>query len=198
MNVRIAVQRAVVGLLLLVLPAACASQGTAMWPSASPQLEKVWSPGDLDLVRQAMMANTVEVRMADLAQQQAKRDSVRALGRLIVQDHIAAGGELAPIVRGAPVNMPESADPEHVAALDRLAGLRGEAFDAAFLQQMTDDHTKGIALFERIAGTASDRDLRAWAERHLPAMRAHLASGETALARATRGKVNPSASPKTR
>lgn len=198
MKVHDAVRHVALGLMLVVLTTACAASRSDIWPAASPGMEKTWAPADLDMVRQAVQAHSAEVRIANVAQTEARRDTVRELARRIVQHHLLVSAELAPIVRGTGVTPPESTDAEHVAAQSRLAALRGDAFDAAFLDEISTVHTKGIELLERIANTAADRDLRRWAERHLPAMREHLTLTQTERSRIARARVDPSASPKTR
>jgi hypothetical protein len=59
-------------------------------------------------------------------------------------------------------------------SLDRLAGLKGGQFDAAFKQQVIADHEKVIVLFEEQAKHGTDPDLKAFAQKYLPHLREHV------------------------
>lgn len=51
----------------------------------------------------------------------------------------------------------------------------GADFDKAYAEQMVKDHDKTVALFEDAAKNAVDADLKAFANKTLPTLKAHQA-----------------------
>jgi len=64
-----------------------------------------------------------------------------------------------------------AADRRH---LDRLQGLSGAEFDREFMKQMVSDHKAAVADFQRAASTASDPEIKTFAQRTLPGLQEHL------------------------
>lgn len=155
--------------------------------------------GDAAMMTHAAQDGLAEIRLGQLAQQRAGSDAVRQLGQRIVADHTQANAELRQLAQQRGVALPQTLDPQHQAAEQRLAALSGAPFDVAFLEQMIADHARGIAMFERIASTADDPALRSWAAKQLPVLRQHQASTQNLHAQVARGPhaVQPSASPPT-
>lgn len=58
--------------------------------------------------------------------------------------------------------------------MTRLQGLNGADFDRAFIQQMVSDHQRAVADFQRAASSASDSDVRRFAQQTLPGLQEHL------------------------
>lgn len=65
-----------------------------------------------------------------------------------------------------------SASAQH--SLDRLQGLNGAAFDREFMKQMVTDHKAAVADFQRAATSASDPEVKAFAQKTLPGLQEHL------------------------
>ena len=68
-------------------------------------------------------------------------------------------------------------------AVKQLTPLSGNKFDEIYAAMMVQDHQNAIMLFER-ASRSSDKDIKAFADKHLPALRSHL-SQITEISRAT-------------
>ncbi len=63
--------------------------------------------------------------------------------------------------------------------MTRLQGLNGADFDRAFIQQMVSDHQRAVADFQRAASSASDSDVRRFAQQTLPGLQEHLQQART-------------------
>lgn len=93
----------------------------------------------------------------------------------MVDDHIEAGDELRSIAGGKNIEVPGDAPrPPAQAAMAKLETLTGAAFDRAYVDDQIRDHEKTIALFEREAKSDKDAELKAFAEKTLPALKEHL------------------------
>ena len=59
-------------------------------------------------------------------------------------------------------------------SMERLQGLSGAEFDREFMKQMVTDHKAAVADFQRAATSASDPEVRTFAQRTLPGLQEHL------------------------
>lgn len=64
-------------------------------------------------------------------------------------------------------------DRQHAATKDRLSKLDGTSFDRSYVNAMVADHQKAIDEFTARTKSA-DADVRAFAEKTLPALKDHL------------------------
>jgi putative membrane protein len=133
------------------------------------------SDADREFVKKAAVGGAAEVELGTLATQRASRPVVKEFGAKMVKDHGAANAELVTLAKSRGVDVPTALDPAHQAIRDRLMALQGPDFDRAYMQEMVKDHTQDLAEFEKAAQTASDAELRGWADAKLPMIREHLA-----------------------
>jgi putative membrane protein len=130
---------------------------------------------DSSFAREACQTGAAETELGKLAAQNTKNKAVRSFAKSLAEDHARAEKELAQLFsrKGIPAEK-ELADSLQN-SLERLAALKGGEFDQAFKQQVIEDHEKAIALFEKQAERGTDPDLKAFAQKHLPHLREHLA-----------------------
>ena len=143
-------------------------------PSAAPRL----STADLQFIRQAAEGGLFEVQAGTLAGKAGQSMRVRHFGRHLASDHASINEELAILARSKGVGLPSALDPRLQAKLDALAAASPAAFDSSYLHAMVRAHHQDIALFVTVSTQADDPDLRAFATRTLPALRAHLQMAE--------------------
>ena len=146
----------------------------ALTGPAAAQVQLV-SDQDREFVNKAATGGLAEVELGRLAAQRAARPSVRSFGERMVTDHGRGNAELATLARSKGIEVPTALEPSQQAVRDRLSSLSGNDFDRDYMSEMVRDHTEDVALFERAAETSTDPDLKAWATRSLPMLRAHLA-----------------------
>jgi putative membrane protein len=130
---------------------------------------------DREFVKKAAIGNVAEIELGRVATQRAARPSVRSFAERMVTDHGKNNAELTTLARSKGIDVSSTLDTTHQAMRDRLSGLSGADFDRAYMSEMVRDHTEDVALFERTAQSASDADVKAYAQRSLPMLREHLA-----------------------
>ena len=133
---------------------------------------------DSSFARDAVSSGTAEVQMGQLAAKNTKSEAVRKLGEKLVEDHSIANKELEQIVTSKGIQAEKELAPPLKSSLDKLAGLKDSEFDQAFKQQAIQDHEKAIQLFEKEAKQGTDAELKAFAQKHLPHLRDHLAMAQ--------------------
>ena len=131
------------------------------------------SAEDTDFVNKAAMGGLAEVQLGNIASQKAQNADVKAFAQRMVTDHSAANAELSQLATAKGITLPTEIAGEHKAAADHLNTESGAAFDKAYMTHMVEDHDKDVAEFEKASQSAQDADLKAWAAKTLPTLKAH-------------------------
>jgi putative membrane protein len=134
------------------------------------------STADSTFAAQACQSGTTEMEIGKLAASNTKNAAVRDFAKRLSEDHAKAEKELAQLFSQKGIPQERQLAPQFQSSLNRLAALRGGAFDAAFKQQVIQDEEKAIELFETQLAQGTDAELKAFAQRHLPQLREHLAT----------------------
>lgn len=174
--------------------AAQTTGSTTQGASKSSATQKL-SRTDRDFIEDAAKGGMFEVQSGQLAQQKASDPAVKEFANRLVQDHTKANDELKQIAQTKNVTMPDKEKWGERREVSKLGKLSGAAFDREFTQRAVKDHEKDIKDFEKATSKVKDPDVKAWAEKQLPALREHLAMAQK-LPEA--GKQSASNAPNTR
>jgi putative membrane protein len=131
------------------------------------------SSADKEFALEAGRGGAAEVEIARVAAARATRQEVRGFAQRLVDDHGKANTELENLAKQKGVTLVATLDPQHQTVVDQLKTMSGAAIDDTFLKAMVADHTAASQLFER-GQQSSDPDLKAFAQRTLPAIQQHL------------------------
>jgi len=129
---------------------------------------------DEKFVKQAGASGTAEVKVATLGTQKAERADVKDLATMLVTDHAKVNEELATLAKSKSVELSAVIDPKSAGVFEDLEKERGADFDKAFLSHLKSAHKTTIASFEDASKDAADADVKAWAGKTLPTLKAHL------------------------
>jgi putative membrane protein len=156
-------------------PAVQAGAGTRNSPtnSKTTKLDR----GDRKFIEHAAEDGMYEVEIAKLATTKASSQEVKGFASMMVDDHTKSNSELAALANSKGVEL--SAAPSHGKRKDieKMGKLSGEKFDQRFAHEVgIEDHKKDIKAFEKASKNAKDPDVKAFAEKTLPTLRAHLAA----------------------
>ena len=134
------------------------------------------SEQDQKFLEDAAKGGMMEVHMGQLGMERGMSPAVKALSQHLINDHKAANNELAALAKKKGISLP--GDDAQMAASMPFASKTGDDFDKAFARSAVEDHQKDIAAFEREASSGTDPDLKNWASKTLPTLRAHLAEAQ--------------------
>ncbi len=144
-----------------------------------PQPARAQAVTDANIVAIFDAANTADIETGSLAARQGADPRVRDLGKLFVDAHTSVrqqGRDLARQLKVTPV--PPAGDKsqgEHEAAMKRLQGLKGAAFDKAWLDHEIAYHQAVIdAVTTTLLPATTNADLKAFEEKVAPAFVGHL------------------------
>ncbi|MEO6688300.1 MAG: DUF4142 domain-containing protein [Dokdonella sp.] len=133
---------------------------------------------DQSFVTQVGQGGAAEVELGKTAQMQGMRDAVKQFGKQMVTDHTAAGEALARAAKADGLTVPAAPSASQKATGDQMKAMKGTAFDDAYATAMVKDHKETIALFETEATSGQSANVKAFAEKTLPTLRAHLKMAE--------------------
>jgi putative membrane protein len=128
---------------------------------------------DISFVRDAAIGGLFEVQIGKLAVSKASIGEVKAFGQKMVTDHSKANEELKQLALKKQISLPDSLDPTKKATYDSIALKRANAFDEEYIRQMVKAHDEDVNKFEAASKYLQDADLRAWAAKTLPVLKAH-------------------------
>jgi len=135
------------------------------------------SEQDQKFIQNAAKGGMMEVHMGQLGMERGASPAVKSLSQHLINDHKAANQELATLAKQKGVSLP--GDDGQMAASMPFANKTGDDFDKAFARSAVEDHQKDIAEFEKEASSGNDPDLKNWASKTLPTLRAHLAEARS-------------------
>ncbi len=133
---------------------------------------------DADFYRQALSSGAVEVALSAHAAGISSSAEVARIAEMLVKDH----GDLNSKLRRASGMSDGVPSPAEAEAAADIKAKTGAAFDAAYLQKMSEGHRKSIALYEKASTGASDAETRGLAAAALPKLREHAGHVDKALA----------------
>jgi putative membrane protein len=147
---------------------------TAARPAeASAPTSKTLSSADRDFVHQAAGAGRFEVESSQLALQKAQDQDLRQFAQRMVDDHSRANRELEQIAMRKGVDLPARLDSKNANRLDRLRDTSANQFPNEYRNVQLEAHREAIELFEKASRDCDDPELKSFAQRTLPTLRAH-------------------------
>jgi putative membrane protein len=122
----------------------------------------------------AASGGMMEVRLGQLAVNQASSQQVKDFGQMMVQDHGQANQELRKLAQDLNVELTEELKPEHQQKVEQLKDLKGEDFDRQYMQTMEQVHQQDVQKFQEAQNQLESQELDTWISQTLPVLEKHL------------------------
>ena len=161
---------------MLAVPAGASAQ-TMNTPVAS-SLNKT----DMQIVASMARANMAEIQAGKLALANAQSAEVKTYAQQMIDDHTKALGDVTTLAQNKGVTLPAEPDAKHKAMAAKLAKLKGDKFDRAYMKPAgVADYKQVHAMLKKDQARAKDPDVKALAAKMLPTVEQHLqaASGKS-------------------
>jgi putative membrane protein len=129
---------------------------------------------DRKFIMKAARGNLLEVKLGELAFENAGSPVVKKFGERMVKDHTKANTQLREVASKHGITLPRDLDAKQKIQVQKFAKLRGGQFDAAYSQYMLEEHEKDVAEFKKEAREVQAADLRTWTTQTLPVLEQHL------------------------
>jgi putative membrane protein len=137
------------------------------------------APSLSGIVSRLELANWAEIETSRLATTQARSAQVKEIARQLVTDHTKSRSELEALAKqkGIDVLPPEGGSTrQDTIGVLALKGLKGAAFDSAFVQAQIKVHQENLdAIQNQLLPSAQDEELRQYLEKTQADMQKHLA-----------------------
>lgn len=156
------------------------STNAAKMDSSAPADSTAVKPGitvdetDAKFAVDAANGGMAEVALGKLALTKTGNAKVKEFADMMVNDHGKANEELMALAKAKNITLPATVSPDKQKEADDLGKKMGADFDKAYVDAMIDGHKKTIALFEDESKNAKDPDLKAFVDKTLPTIKAHL------------------------
>ena len=119
-----------------------------------------------------------EVEVTTAAQQSATIAAVKDFAGMLHRDHSALNSEVKNLAGQKNIVLPATITDEKQKDIDNLKKKTGKDFDRSFMKMMIDNHQSSIDMFEKCERDGKDSDIKAFANKTLPALRMHLDSAK--------------------
>lgn len=159
--------------LLIVAAAFALSTWFPLSPTAAAPRTK---SNDQRFMTEAIQGDLSEVKMGKLAQEKGQGDNVKQFGKMLEQDHSEHLQKAQQIAGKDGLKAPTEPSAKQQRTYQRLSGLSGSNFDAAFARDMVNDHEKDISKYRKEAN--SNSDLADFAEQTVPVLEKHLQAAQ--------------------
>ncbi len=156
----------IVGILFMSASLAAQAQGDSL------------SAQDKEFMKKAAMGGKMEVQLGKIASEKAASQDVKAFGQRMVRDHSKANQKLEEIAMKQNFSLPQKIDDKHRDTIEKLSGLSGEKFDAAYMETMVEDHKKDIETFKKEARQGQNPAVKEFAAETVPTLEDHLRSAK--------------------
>jgi len=143
-------------------------------PPPAPAAPQVAAMTDAQFAQEVVNATAFEVQSSELAPTNAARQDVKDFAAMMVREHRAAEAQLVALLPTLNIAAPTAAlNADLTGDITELRGLRGQAFDDAYLDDQVEAHNNTVRLFESYIQTAAAGPLRDWATQTLATLRTH-------------------------
>lgn len=149
-----------------VSPLATAQTEAASTTAANPLAE-----ADKAFVQAASMSSSTEIDAAKLAMHNSEDKDVKSFAHHMMLDHTKLTVQLK---MAAPHGVTVPKDNSDAEILDSLKGLKGKAFDQAYIAKVgVEGHKQAVAAFEKEIADGQDTKLKKAAQDALPTIQKH-------------------------
>ena len=127
-----------------------------------------------DFVTTVANVGMMEVELGKVAQTNAASKDVKDFGKMMEDDHTAAGNELKDIATAENISFPAGMNEEHTMHVTNLSAKKGAEFDKAYMDMMVEGHTSTIDAFKKAIASNENQKVKDFAAKTLPTLQKHL------------------------
>lgn len=163
-------------LLLTALTLASCGEANGQAAKPDPAAGEARAVTANEYVRRAGTANLFEIQAGNLGLQKSEREDIRALARMLVDDHTRAVETLKEAT-GKTLGIsapPGRLDNAHQAKLQRLQSAAAPEFDRLFIEILRQSHEETLALHKSYASLGDNAALKVTASELATVMEKHI------------------------
>ncbi len=119
-----------------------------------------------------------ETAITSAAQGKAVYEDVKSFAGMLYHDHSALNQQVKDIAARKNIVLPAAMTEDKQKEVYGLLKNTGKNYDKEFIKAMIKNHEAGIDMFQKAVLDAKDADIRAFADKTIPTLRAHLDSAK--------------------
>ncbi len=170
---------------VLALPLAAGAQTAQKAHPASSSASSLAS-ADKSFLEDAAQGGYTEIQGSQMALEKSQNADVKAFANQMIKDHTAVGQELAALAKSKGYTPPTEPSLMQKGELKAL-NVTDDSFDSLYARRIgVAAHESTIKVFEKAAKDAKDPDVKAFAEKTLPALHTHLDMAKALQAKVTK------------
>lgn len=144
----------------------------------TPEKPKI-SRADRKFIEEAAASGQMEVQAAQLAATRASDKAVKDYASTLADQHASANSELMQLAASLGVELPPSPPRAMRNELEKLGKRTGAEFDREYVKEVgVKEHERDIKRFQKASKDVKEPQLKAWIDKTLPALQAHLAAAQ--------------------
>lgn len=181
---------------LLIVPNSASAQPANPTANTSPEANnppatKPLVASDQSFLNDAAQAGMAEIEGAMLAQQKAATGEVKRFAVQMITEHTKINDELKALAATKDVKLPNEPSLLQKGELKALS-LLDDKFDESYVGRLgVAAHEHTIALFQDTAVNTQDQDIKAFTEKTLPSLQAHLKLAKALNPTVSKARLQP-------
>ncbi|MGK7870715.1 DUF4142 domain-containing protein [Falsiroseomonas sp. E2-1-a20] len=128
-------------------------------------------------VERATIGDNFEIQSSQILLEKSTHPQIREFAQDMITAHTAMSAEMRSMPE-ATTRQPASGDDRMQAKLASLRGYEGDDLNRWYVQMQVEAHREAVTIFESYAENGEVGALKAFAQKHLPAIRMHLQRAE--------------------
>ena len=130
---------------------------------------------DKSFLKDAAEGGNAEVEASKVAVSQSSSADVKSFAQQMVDDHGKAGSELKALAEQKGVKVSDDPSTVKKAEIKVLSGRKGSSFNQHYAESIgVKAHEDTVKLFQKEVDKGTNADVKAWAQKTLPALQHHL------------------------
>ena len=157
-------------------------QNEAKFDNDSTGVENESKENDSDFLMKVAEVDMKEIELGKLAQKSTNAD-IKALGTMMVDGHTKTSAEVKALATAKNISLPAGPTEDVTKAVEDFNKKKADEFNKDYADKMVKGHEETIEKFEKYVAEGTDADIKAFAEKTLPALRLHLQHSKDAQAK---------------
>lgn len=145
--------------------------------TAEEQNEKKFEKADeknAQLVVDAWLGSSFEMRMADSAKKYVSTDEGKRLAGMLADAHANINSRIRQLAADKQITLPADITDDQKKKIEDIKDNKAKDFDKEFAEAMVDKHEDAIKMYEKSANDATDAEIKTFFTSTLPELRSHL------------------------
>ena len=140
----------------------------------NPKQNIIIEKGDVDFITTAAAGNLAEIQLGRLARQKGANKRIKTFGMVIITDHSKINNKINSLASAKNIPLSGKLNAGKQDTITMLSKKVGSDFDRAYINSVIIGYKKQIESFETASKNSADPDIKSFATKTLPLLRAHL------------------------